>query len=311
MKISLDYTTIKAVKRFDLTNPITAAFKSLEIAIRESGHQLVEQNGDAVFVFGSITKRKMDTERAVSIQRHRNRGAKIFSLDSALFSSFIRRQSQSSETFMFRIGLNDCTGEGNFLNENSNSNRYEWFKKQFNFCERPPQNDNTKPILFALQSEKGWTYNEEKPYYECAREIIQSIRERTDRTIILKPHPNTDRHPIEWIKAGFGNIEIIGADRTRRDIIDDFKGVGAFVTHSSSAACESFVEGLPTFALNERCVVYQACENTLDKINTLQEIDWSHREQTLRNWAMTSWHINELENPDLIHYYITKAENTL
>ena len=310
MNIQLDFSTIKAGKRFDLSNPITAAFKSLEIAIRESSHQLVEQNGDAVFVFGSITKRKMDTERAVSIQRHRNRGAKIFSLDSALFSSFIRRHNKSSETFMFRIGLNDCTGEGNFLNENSNSNRYEWFKNTFNFSERQPHIDNQAPIFFALQSEKGWTYDDEKPYYERAREIIQSIRERTDRTIILKPHPNTDRHPIEWISGGFENIRILGQDRSRRDIIDDLKGVGAFVTHSSSAACESFVEGVPTFALDRRCVVYEACENTLDKINSLQEVDWSHREQTLRNWAMTSWHVNELENPDLIHYYISKAENT-
>ena len=310
MNITVDWSTIKAGKRNDLSNPITLAFFALEKAIRQTEHRLVD-NGDVVFVFGSITKRKMDTERAISIQKHRNRGAKILSLDSALFSTYIRRYLNSSETYMFRIGEGDCTGLGNFLNENSTKDRYERFKKEFKFSERPPQCDNSKPIFFALQSEKGWTYDEERPYFECAREIIQSIRQRTDRTIILKPHPNTDRHPAEWITRGFGNIEIVRADRSRRDLIDDLQGVGAFVTHSSSASCESIVEGLPTFALNERCVVFKDCENNLSSINNLETIDWSGRQQTLYNWANTSWHIKELENPQLIDYYIQKAANTL
>lgn len=306
MKIFLDYSTIKASKRHDISNPITAAFKSIEKAANEGRVEITPQ-ADIVFVFGSITDRKPDTERAISIQRHRDQGKKILSLDSALFSTYIRRHLKSSETFMFRIGYEDCTGEGNFLNENSTPDRYEWFKKAFNFKESAPRIDNTAPIFFALQSEKGWTYDDKKPYFERAREIIQQIRERTDRTVILKPHPNTDRHPIEWIARGFENVRVIRQDRSRRDIIDDLQRVGAFVTHSSSAACESYVEGIPTFAVNDRCVVFKDVEHNLDKINSLEEIDWSGRTQTLCNWAMTSWHIKELENPQLLHYYLTKV----
>ena len=306
MKIYIDYSTIKASKRHDLSNPITAAFKAIEYAAKVGDVEICG-NADTVFVFGSITDRKPDTERAVSIQRHRDQGKKILSLDSALFSTYIRRRLKSSETHMFRVGLGDCTGEGNFLNENSTPERYEWFKNAFNFSDNKPRIDNTAPIFFALQSEKGWTYNDQKPYFERAREIIQQLRERTDRTIILKPHPNTDRHPVEWIARGFENIRILGQDCSRRDIIDDLKGVGAFVTHSSSAACESFVEGIPTFALDPRCVVYKEVENSLDKINNLEEVSWEKRQQTLYNWSMTSWHINELANPNLLKYYLEKA----
>ena len=306
MNITVDYSTIKAGKRFDTSNPITAAFNAITRSLLTLGYDIVPE-GDVVFVFGSITKRKLDTERAISIQKHRERGAKILSLDSSLFSTYIRRKLDSSETNMFRIGLNDCTGEGNFLNEESGPERYEWFKRTFDFKESDPRADNKGPIFFALQSEKGWQYDNTEPYYEWARSTIEQIRRLTNRTILLKPHPNTDRHPIEWIARGFDNIRIIGQDRSRRHIIDDFRGVGCFVTHSSSAACESIVEGIPTIALDKRCVVYKDCEKDFEKINRLQDIDWSFREQSLRDWAMSSWSISELSNPQLVDYYVKKA----
>ena len=310
MKAYIDSTTIKAAKRSDMSNPITAAFSSIARGITDTRDHFLTPSveaADVIFVFGSITQRKPDTERAMSIAAHRKNGKKILSLDSALFSTYIRRHLNHPETYFFRIGLGDCTGEGNFLNENSTNKRYEWFKKTFNFSEGKPQSDNTKPILFALQSEKGWMYDNKEPYFVWAKNTIAAIRKHTDRTIILKPHPNTDRYPVEWIAAGYSNIEILGQDRTRRDIIDDFKRVGAVVTHSSSAACESYVEGIPTFALDKRCVVYDACEHDLSNINSLEKIDWSSREQTLWNWAMTSWHVKELENPQLIDYYFEKV----
>lgn len=310
MKINCDYRTIKAAKRLDHLNPITAAFNAIRSAIERSKEYEYEETpskADVVFVFGSTTLRKPDTERAIAMLEHRENKKHIFSLDSALFSTYIRRRLNSSETHMFRIGYNDCTGEGDFLNEESERHRYEWFKRTFDFRESHPRCDNTAPVLFALQSEKGWTFNEEIPYIEVARGIIQQIREHTDRRIVLKPHPNQNRGDVEWIAAGYSNIEILRQDRTRRDIIDDFSGVGAVVTHSSSVACESYVEGIPTFALDKRCVVYDSCEHDLKNINSLEKIDWSSREQTLWNWAMTSWHVKELENPQLIDYYFGKV----
>ena len=311
MKVFIDFSTIKAAKRNDLSNPITAAFHSIAQGIVSSDfHTLVKtaDEADVVFVFGSITKRKPDTERAISISNHRANKKKILSLDSALFSTYIRRHLNSSETNFFRIGLHDCTGTGDFLNEGSKKTRYSWLKKTFNFTEKDPQCDNTKPIMFALQSEKGWMYDNTEPYFVWAKNTIAKIRERTDRLILLKPHPNTDRYPVEWIASGYSNVQILGQDKTRRDIIDDLANVGALITHSSSAACESYVEGIPTFALDKRCVVYKACQHDLTNINSLEKINWSKRKQILNNWAFTSWHVDELKNPHLIHYYLEKVK---
>ena len=308
MKIQCDFSTIKASKRHLLSNPITAAFHAIQAAVYESGHEIVQEDPDLVFVFGSITKRKMDTERAISIQQHRDNGTPIFSLDSALFSTYIRNKMDSPETYMFRVGLNDCVGTGNFLNENSDSQRLVWFKKAFGFEEKEPNTDQDKPILFLLQSERGWQYNDHLPFYSYARKVVKQIREVTDKPIVLRAHPNLDRNPTEMIAEGFDDVTIERADKARRTVIDSIRKSSAVITHSSSAACESIVEGIPTFALDERCVVYDACEHDLNKLNNLDAIDWSKREQNLYNWSYTSWTVDEMANPDWLSYYLERAE---
>lgn len=308
MKIQCDFSTIKASKRHLLSNPITAAFHAIQAAVYAAGHEIVQDNPDVVFVFGSITKRKMDTERAISIQQHRDNGTPIFSLDSALFSTYVRNKMDSPETYMFRIGLNDCVGTGNFLNEKSDSQRFLWFKEAFGFEEKEPVSNNDKPILFLLQSERGWQYNDTLPFYSYARKVVKQIRSITDRPIVLRAHPNLDRNPTEMIAEGFADISIERADRARRTVIDSIRSAGAVVTHSSSAACESLVEGVPTFALDKRCVVYDACEHDLNKLNKLDTIDWSKREQNLYNWSYTSWTVDEMANPDWLNYYLERAE---
>lgn len=308
MKIQCDFSTIKASKRHLLSNPITAAFHAIQASISEAGYEIVQEDPDVVFVFGSITKRKMDTERAIAIQQHRDNGTPIFSLDSALFSTYIRNRMNNSETYMFRVGYGDCVGTGDFLNKNSDSQRYDWLKQAFKFEEKEPVVDITKPILFLLQSERGWQYDDNLAYYSYARKVVKQIRAITDRKIILRSHPNLDRNPTEMIREGYDNIEIEHADKARRTVIDSIRRSGAVVTHSSSAACEAIVEGIPTFALDERCVVYDACEHDLSLLNNLDKINWDKRLQNLYNWSYTSWTVDEMANPDWLKYYLQKAE---
>lgn len=307
MKIQCDFSTIKASKRHLLSNPITAAFHAIQASIEMGGHEIVQSKPDVVFVFGSITKRKMDTERAISIQRHRDNGTPIFSLDSALFSTYIRNRMNHHETFMFRVGYGDCVGTGDFLNKESDEKRYNWMKEAFKFEEKEPIVDNTKPVLFLLQSERGWQYNDTLPFYSYARKIVKQIRENTDRKIILRSHPNLDRNPTEMIAEGFDNIEIEHADRARRKVIESIRQAGVVVTHSSSAACESIVEGIPTIALDKRCVVYDACMHDFSKINNLETVDWNERQQNLHNWAYTSWTVDEMADENWLNYYLQRA----
>ena len=310
MKLSVDYKTIKAAKRSDPNNPITAAFNHIVEGIKASPYEYEPDpnKADVVFVFGSITVRKLDTERATRIVHWRTKRKTIIALDSAFFSTYIRNHYMNPETYMFRVGLGDCTGEGKLLVGDEDGTRYDWFKQIYGFEEKPTKAYNDAPILFLLQSEKGWQYNSQMPYNMWARGVVERIRKLTTRSIILRGHPNLDRNPTTSIAKGFDNIRITQADRRRRSLIDDLEGVGAVVTHSSSAAIESYVEGIPTFALDKRCVIYDYLDNDLGKINNLSDYNWSNREQNLKDWACTSWHVTEMVKPEWINYIMSKVK---
>ena len=315
MRVIFDYTTIKAGKRHNPSNPITAAFNSLAIGCEAAGHEVIRMDkfreiaADCVFVFGSITKRKLGTERAQSIQYWRWKKIPIFSLDSGFFSTYIREKFKTDQTMMFRIGFGDCVGGAVWFNKNSPPTRYEGFKKLYGFEEKEPKVDNEAPILFLLQSEKGWQYDNLEPYNVWARGVVEKIREKTDRKIILRAHPNLDRNPTESIAKGFDNIVIERCHRDRVGVLSSISSSGCVVTHSSSAVIESFVEGVPCFSLDSRCVIADDLDNGFfDKINSLEDYNWSNRQQKLHNWAYTTWHIEEMRRVELVERYLKHVE---
>lgn len=312
MKILINTSTIKARKRDDLTNPITAALRNVGHASALLGYDVhygdYNMPMDFIWLFGSHTKRKPDTERARSIAKCNNSGTPTFSLDSGLFSTYIRRRTSSSESNFFRVGLGDCVGTGNFLNSNSTPERYEWFKNAYNFTEKDPTTNHDGPILFILQTERGWQYDNLEPYKDWARKTLLSLREHTDRHITLRAHPNHAREPLDYIANGIKNVSHTYGDRSRQSSIDAIREASAVVTHSSSAGIEAYIEGIPVFALDERCLGYQHFSHNLSEINQLSDYNWSNRYQNLCDWAMTTWHVEEFKNPKLIEYYLKKAK---
>jgi len=212
---------------------------------------------------------------------------------------------------MFRVGLNDCTGEGDFFRYQSSPHRYNWMREEFKFTHQPPVIDKNGPILFLLQSEKGWQYNEKMPFNEWAYSKVKEIREITDREIVLRTHPNRNKKHISEYMKEFDNISYSEAEIHRVSLLQDLLRCTAVVTHSSSAACEAHVLGLPTFALDKRCVVYHDVENDLKLLNDpesyFDKYTEQRRLQSYYNWSYTSWKNVEMASPGFVEYYIKKA----
>jgi len=313
MKIQIAGCSVKASKR-TLQNPIYNVLSKIKqscivnncIAFENETEDALDV--DVAFMFGSVTKRKTGTDRAKLKQNLLNKKIPTFHLDTGLFSVYVRNSLNVNETHMFRMGMNDCVGTGDFFNKDMPSDRYDTFKKNFNFTEKDPITNKDGDILFLLQSEKGWQYDETIPFWQYARKTVEHIRKITKRNITLRAHPNPDRERPEAIAQGFDNIKIEYADKARKTVLDSIRSSFAVVTHSSSAAVESIVEGIPTFALDKRCIAYDACENNLELLEDIEKFNWNDRIQNLYNWAYTSWHIDEYENPAIIKYYLEKGK---
>ena len=303
LRLAVEWLTIKAAKRKDPSNSITKAFMNLETGIKASSYDLVPASeADIVFVFGSITQRKMDTERAIAIDKHRKAGKHIVALDSGFFSTYMRESNKTSETDFFRVLYGDCTGEGTLLATNSDDARLKWFQKTFNFKIKEPKAD-ISTILFIGQSMKGWQYDLMEPYHEWALKQLRAIREKTDRQIIYRIHP-TDGGEIRALVNHIDNLKMTIGTRQRVGILQDMQNCSTSITHSSSAALESLVEGLHTISLDPRCVVHDACAHSLE-----DRMPWELRQQKLNDYAYSTWHISEMTNPALIEYWIGQINN--
>ena len=313
MKIVSYTSSIKASKRLNAHNPITSALDAIVSAANNSKGEFVAYKhegtntvgGDVGFCFGSYTQRKLEVERAVLIRNIEAAKQPCFFLDSAAFSTHIRNSLNSSETFMFRLGLNSCTGEGVFWNRPLPSERYDAMKKQFNFTEKDPQNNVTGPIVFLAQTETGWQFDELEPYHKFANKTLKDIREHTDRKIIYRTHPKLDpRSPLEKCIEGIENLEVHNCPVSRRTLFESLDGAYAVVTHSSSGALEAVLEGLPTFAMSPRTFGSPMYLTDISKIgNAFHEFAWNERQQWLYNLAYTSWSVEELKTIEVLRYY--------
>jgi|TARA_B100001093_G_scaffold160658_1_gene152987 hypothetical protein len=321
MKIVSYISSIKAGKRYNGGNPITAALESIVSAANNSGGEFTayKHEGthtvscDVGFAFGSYTQRKLDTERAVLIRGIEAAKQPCYFLDSAAFSTHIRNALNSSETQMFRVGLNSCTGQGIFWNQDLPKERYEAFKKQFNFCDGPPQDNKDGPIVFLAQTETGWQFDDLEPYHKFANRTLKQIREITERKIIYRTHPKLDpRSPLKKCIEGIENLEVHNCPVSRRTLFESLNGAYACVTHSSSGALEAVTEGIPTFALSKRAFGSPMYLTDIKDINNaFQFFEWDKRHQWLYNLAYTSWSIEELKTIEVLRYYtnMLKGQN--
>lgn len=313
MKIVSYISSIKAGKRYNAANPITAALDSIVSAANNSGGEFVAYkhegthtvSADLGFCFGSYTQRKLEVERAVLIRNIEAAKQPVFFLDSSAFSTHIRNALNSSETFMFRVGLNSCTGEGAFWNQPLPAERYNAMKKQFNFTEKEPVHNKDGAVVFLAQSETGWQYDDLEPYFIYANRTLKQIREHTDKKIIYRTHPKLDpRSPLDKCIEGVDNIEVHNCPVSRRTLFESLDGAYAVVTHSSSGALEAVLEGIPTFALSNRTFGSPMYLTDLSKIeNAFDEFEWDDREQWLYNLAYTSWSVEELKTIEVLRYY--------
>jgi len=307
-------SSIKSAKRFRLDNPITAAIHNFADELVEGINPVkIPHVG---ICFGSYTQRKLDTERAKLIQNLEKSEHPVFYCDSAAYSTYIRNSIDSSETQMFRIGLNSCTGTGIYWKQDMPSDRFDAFKNTFNFTEKEPQNNRDGAIVVLLQSETGWMYDSLEPYSRFLQNTLERIRSASDRKIIIRTHPTGGTAFKEWIKntkhhlhkffESFENYEIHSADRARRSLFDSLGNAHSVVTHSSSAALECVVQGIPTFALDDRCFGSGIYLKDLEKIeNAFDEFSWEKRQQWMYNLAYTSWTTEEMASQEVKDYYLS------
>ena len=224
----------------------------------------------------------------------------LITFDGGLLSSF-GNVSTSSEHH-FRVSLYTPMNDGDFLSDNSPSDRWDMLVKKFNVKYEPWRKSNKEdPIIFVLQPKDNWSMNELDPI-DWFNSVYNKLRPMTDRKFIARPHPNNVSNILERKNELPDDVEI---QYTQKHFVGDEKKFYRFhfqeaiakahavVTHNSTASVDSCIRGIPTFCTSDLALCWDVCNKDLADIETPKTPD---RTQWVNDLGYKLWSIDEIKN---------------
>ena len=230
----------------------------------------------------------------------RDKNIPLITFDGGLLSSF--GNVSTSPDHHFRVSLYTPMNDGNFLSDNSPSDRWEMLVKKFNVKYEPwKTSKKDEPILFGLQPKDNWSMNELDPI-DWFNDVYKKLRPLTKRKFIVRPHPNNVSNILERSKELPEDIEL---QYTQKNFVGDEKkhyrfhfqealnNCHAFITHNSTASVDSCVRGVPTFVTSDLAICWPVANKNLNNIETPEYPD---RTQWVHDIGYKMWSTDEIRN---------------
>jgi len=260
--------------------------------IRASGDDVIESHGgyepcDVAVIFGSWKDRDMPHH---NVKRDVVANAKNFiCIETPLVGR--GEVKDVGDDDWYRVGLNGFLADtGNFNNKRRPGDRWELVQQQLNVTmDEYQQGEN---ILVTLQvpgdaSLRGIDIN------WWAYDTCHEIRKYSSRPIIIRTPQvlkTFDLDILYSIRDQLPDIDYqVGEKQT---LIPTIKDSWATVTYSSGLAVDSYLAGIPSFAMDTANFAYKLGNNNLKNIENPKLPD---RKQWIQNMCYAQWNQEEME----------------
>lgn len=214
-------------------------------------------------------------------------GNRTIIIDSNLF---LYRDPGNSKRYLrcSYDGIFPNTGE--YCYDTPNPNRWEKIKRDLDI-DLKPWRANGNHILLCLQRNGGWSMRG-LGVVDFFKQIINQIRQYSDRPILIRTHPG-DRRAMEYSRNLVGhNVKL----SSNTSLLEDLENAWATVVYNSSPSVASIIEGIPTFVIDpEHSQAKDVCNNNISNIeNPLmpERLDW------IRKIAQCHWNTDDLISGD-------------
>jgi hypothetical protein len=244
------------------------------------------------------------------VERAKKKGIHIITFDGGLLSSFGNVITHPKHHW--RVALNSPMNNGNFLSDNSPSDRWEMMKSLWNIKSDPWRQSNaTDPILFVLQPKDNWSMNELDPIV-WFKDVYKILRPLTNRKFIVRPHPNHVAAIESRISEFPSDVDVVigqkffqGDEKKfyRFHFQEAIANAHAVVTHNSTASTDSCVRGIPTFCTSDLAICWPVCNKDLTRIENPEMPD---RTQWLNDLGYKMWTTEEIRNGTVFHRFKIK-----
>lgn len=171
-------------------------------------------------------------------------------------------------------------------------NRWQKLSKEYNLPLKKWHSGNN--ILINLQIPTDAALNRinlsKLTYIEYMISVIKEIKAKTDRKIVLRPHP-LDRSSAAIISKDFKNLEI-----SSNLLVEDLINAKVMITYNSTSCIESIINGTPVISLDSSCIGWEVSGHSIDSIEDDLFFD---RSLWLNKISYMQWHSTELTDPNV------------
>ena len=254
-----------------------------------------------MFGYGGTNQRHHTKGRRLDlVERAKKKGIHIITFDGGILSSF--GNTVTHPQHHWRVALYSPMNNGNFLSDNSPSDRWEMMRALWKIKYEPWKKSNPNdPILFVLQPQDNWSMNELDPV-KWFNDVYKKLRPLTKRKFLIRPHPN---HTAQMINRKYefppdceliqGPKSYVGDEKKhyRFNYQDALNNCHAVITHNSTASVDSCVRGVPTFVTSDLAIAWPVANNDLLKIESPIYPD---RTQWLNDLGYKMWNEKEIKD---------------
>ncbi len=154
---------------------------------------------------------------------------------------------------------------------------------------------NGNHILICLQRNGGWSMGN-ADIQEWAIQTINTIRQYSDRPIVIRPHPG-DKNTRIIMQPGNPKCKIKFSKEVRlstnASLVDDLQNCWAAVNYNSSPVVGAVIEGVPVFVSDPiKSQSAEVANTDLAQIETPRMFDRQHWVERL---SMFHWNFDELK----------------
>ena len=174
----------------------------------------------------------------------------------------------------------DCA---EYANHNSDSTKWDEIQQALHIELKPQQTNPQGHILICMQRDGGFAMKTLNPLDWLSQKIKQ-IRQYSQRTILIRPHPGDYRSDDFAYYYGLAGIQLVDPMTTRLE--DNLTDAHAAVFFNSSASVAAVCAGVSVFVDDVSCVAWAVANRDISQIESPATFE---REQWLYDLAAAHW----------------------
>lgn len=260
-------------------------FAAVEQGLKKIGQTVVDNGQDVDVIWSVLWHGRMRPNKDI-YERAISQGKSVLIIE---IGNLFRGRT-------WRISVDHIHGLGKFGNDIDLDNDRP---KKLGVILKDYKNQRKNSILIACQHEHSLQWAGQQPMGEWAVDTIKKIREKSDRPIIVRPHP---RSLFSIKMPGVTVSQPIKIPNTYDDFNIDYDH-HCVINHNSGPAVRSAIEGVPII-----CDVSSLAWPVSDIMENIETVSLPYRQEWLTKLCHTEWTIDEISKGQPFHRILSEIK---